>query len=69
MIETMLFKMYPVSIMKENASRLNYRQSEAAVILELLERHDGNRTAVANERQISTTTLWRKIKKYNIEAK
>jgi DNA-binding NtrC family response regulator len=69
MIETMLFKMYPVSIMKENASRLNYRQSEAAVILELLERHDGNRTAVANELQISTTTLWRKIKKYNIEAK
>ncbi len=35
-------------------------------IVALLDKHSGNRMAVAKELGISTTTLWRKIKKYNI---
>ncbi|MFR8331579.1 MAG: helix-turn-helix domain-containing protein [Oscillospiraceae bacterium] len=40
------------------------RQSrEGQRILEALERNDGNRAVTAQELGISTTTLWRKIKK------
>jgi len=46
-----------------------YESPEAAAILELLEKHNGNRTKVAEELNISKTTLWRKVKKYNIENK
>ncbi|ETA81562.1 sigma 54-interacting transcriptional regulator [Youngiibacter fragilis] len=35
-------------------------------IIALLDKHSGNRMAVAKELGISTTTLWRKIRKYNI---
>ncbi|OOM80844.1 sigma 54-interacting transcriptional regulator [Clostridium sp. BL-8] len=44
-----------------------YGNYEAAKILELLEKYNGKRQKVAEELNISTTTLWRKIKKYNIE--
>jgi PAS domain S-box-containing protein len=44
-----------------------YESPEAAKILELLERHNGNRGKVAEELNISKTTLWRKLKKYKIE--
>lgn len=44
------------------------RQSrEAQRILEALERNDGNRALTAQELGMSTTTLWRKIKKLGIE--
>ena len=44
------------------------RQSrEGQRILEALERNDGNRAVTAQELGISTTTLWRKIKKLGIE--
>lgn len=46
-----------------------YESPEAAKILELLDKHDGNRGKVAEELNISKTTLWRKIKKYKIENK
>lgn len=44
-----------------------YRNQEASRILELLNKYNGNRGKVAGELNISKTTLWRKIKKYNIE--
>ena len=37
------------------------------VDIELLEKYHGNRNAVAAELGISTTTLWRRMKKYGIE--
>lgn len=43
-----------------------YQNPESALILKALEKHRGNRALVAEELGISTTTLWRKIKKYNI---
>lgn len=46
-----------------------YQSPEAANILKLLEKHNGNRGKVAEELNMSKTTLWRKIKKYEIENK
>jgi transcriptional regulator with PAS, ATPase and Fis domain len=46
-----------------------YESPEAAAILELLDKYNGNRSKVAEELNISKTTLWRKVKKYNIENK
>lgn len=45
-----------------------YKSPEAARILELLNTYKGNRSKVAEELNISKTTLWRKIKKYDIES-
>ncbi|MFR4882106.1 MULTISPECIES: helix-turn-helix domain-containing protein [Lachnospiraceae] len=36
---------------------------------EILERCQGNRNLAAKELGISTTTLWRRMKKYGVEAK
>jgi transcriptional regulator with PAS, ATPase and Fis domain len=44
-----------------------FKSPEAARILELLNIHKGNRGKVAEELNMSKTTLWRKIKKYDIE--
>lgn len=45
-----------------------YKSPEAEKLGELLELYHGNRKAVAEELGISTTTLWRRMKKYGIEA-
>ncbi len=37
------------------------------VLVKTLKKYDGNRTLTAKEMKISTTTLWRKMKKYGIE--
>lgn len=44
-----------------------YKHPKAKEIAELLEKHHGNRSAVAKELGISTTTLWRHIKKYEVK--
>ncbi len=46
-----------------------FQNPESSLILQSLERHRGNRRLVAAELGISTTTLWRKIKKYQISYK
>jgi transcriptional regulator of acetoin/glycerol metabolism len=44
-----------------------YKSPEAAEVSAVLEKHRGNRTLAAKELGISTTTLWRRMKKYGIE--
>ncbi len=44
-----------------------YRSPESERLEKLLEKYHGNRNAVAAELGISTTTLWRRMKKYGIE--
>lgn len=46
-----------------------YKAPEAVELNALLEKHNGNRALVADALGISTTTLWRRMKKYGIEAK
>ncbi len=43
-----------------------YDTPEAVRIRELLKKHSGNRAATAKELGISTTTLWRYMKKYSV---
>ena len=69
-VSQMLNEAYPVVRRKKpNQPIIVYKDPEAAYIAELLEKHDGNRSLVANEMNISTTTLWRKIKKHKISGK
>ena len=44
------------------------KDAEANVIIDALKRHGGNRSKTAEELGIDKSTLWRKIKKYNIKA-
>lgn len=46
-----------------------YQPPEAAELNEVLEKYKGNRGLAAKELGISTTTLWRKMRKYGIEAR
>ncbi|MCD8018632.1 MAG: PrpR N-terminal domain-containing protein [Clostridiales bacterium] len=46
-----------------------YRTPEADEINNLMAKYHGSRQMVAKEMGISTTTLWRRMKKYGIEAK
>jgi PAS domain S-box-containing protein len=41
--------------------------AEAATIREVLSRHGGNRSRAAEELGVSRNTLWRKIRRYNLE--
>jgi PAS domain S-box-containing protein len=43
-------------------------QSEKQLIAELLARHHGNRTRVASELGMHRTTLWRKLKQYQLDS-
>jgi transcriptional regulator with PAS, ATPase and Fis domain len=52
---------------KDHGSGLSER-SEEAIIREALIRNLGNRDRTAQELGLHRTTLWRKIKKYNLEA-
>lgn len=44
-----------------------FKDKKAMELAQLLKKHSGNRQKVADELGISKTTLWRYIKKYNIE--
>ena len=44
-----------------------FKNAEANVIIDVLKRHGGNRSKTAEELGIDKSTLWRKIKKYNIK--
>lgn len=69
-IDHLYCQMYPIiRSAKTPAVSVVYKNPEAAVISELLEKYKGSRTNVAKELGVSTTTLWRKIKKYDIAHK
>lgn len=62
-----LDELYPELISDESQTTLViYKHPEARKIQELLNKHNGSRKVVANELNISTTTLWRHMKKYNV---
>lgn len=63
----LLEKLYPEikSINKEKYI-IVYKYPEVSNIVKLLKRYNGNRKIVAKKMGISTTTLWRKMKKYGI---
>lgn len=66
-LEHTYHQMYPkVCGEKAEAGQPADRNPEAERIAGLLEKHNGNRGEVAAEMGISTTTLWRRIKKYDI---
>ena len=63
----LLDTLYPVKeTNSEDGTTVIYQHPEAARLTELLEKHQGNRSAVAKELGISTTTLWRRMKKYGV---
>lgn len=63
----LLDTLYPVKErISEDGTTVIYQHPEPARLTELLEKHQGNRSAVAKELGISTTTLWRRMKKYGV---
>lgn len=67
-VRQLLAQVYPEITFSREDSRITvYRHPENLRISQLLKEHGGNRTAVAKALGISTTTLWRRIKKYGVE--
>ena len=67
MVTNLLAELYPeVEISNGEKRIIVYRYPEAADIEKLLKECHGNHKAAAKELNISTTTLWRKMKKYGI---
>lgn len=66
--ETIELEHLPERILKDtqsNGKRIS-PDSEEGVILETLRRHNGNKSRAAEELRMDRSTLWRKIKKFNI---
>lgn len=55
------------SVEPDSGQIIRYRETAAEELVEVLKRHRGNRQATAEELGISTTTLWRRMKKYGID--
>ena len=63
----LLDTLYPVKErISEDGTTVIYQHPEAARLTELLEKHQGNRSAVAKELGIRPTTGWRRMKKYGV---
>lgn len=60
-----LQKLSPVIDLRSNEI-ITYRSREADQLISLLQEYQGNRQKVADALGISTTTLWRRMKKYGI---
>ena len=56
----------PPSIDESPSFEQNIEFSEKAIILEMLQKHSWNKGKTASALNINRTTLWRKMKKYNI---
>lgn len=70
MVQNLLQELYPFIREQNGAGQaVLLKNPEAVRIANLLDRHNGNRAMVAEEMQISTTTLWRKMKRYGIGSK
>ena len=67
-IQKLFEQLYPdVAVVQGEEKLVIYRSPERERLEKLLEKYHGNRNAVAEELGISTTTLWRLMKKYGIE--
>ncbi len=66
-IKEELLKTYP--ILENTDKNIEFEDLEAIEIKMLLDENNGNRTKVAEKLGISTTTLWRRLKKFNIKNK
>ena len=65
----MVYAMYPeTEIIGGSEKIVVYDSPEGRKIREMLVRYNGSREKVAAALGISTTTLWRHMKKYGIEA-
>jgi len=60
-----------VNAVKDNKNHVLYgkhpEESEKAIIIEAIDRNKGNKSRAAEELGINRTTLWRKIKRFNIQ--
>ncbi|MDO4459846.1 MAG: PrpR N-terminal domain-containing protein [Clostridia bacterium] len=66
-IQKLYDELFPkISVMNEKEHLISYSSPEEEEILMLLQKYHGNRKLIAEELGISSTTLWRKMKKYNI---
>lgn len=69
-IRLLLNNMYPEIYVKDEQKQLVvYREPEAEKIMDMLEECKGNKALTAQKLGMSTTTLWRKMKKYGISGK
>lgn len=69
-INYLLNTLYPVIHQKSSKEKIIvYKNPEALLITETLEKHNGNRALASQELGISKTTLWRHMKKYGISNK
>lgn len=69
-VHFLLEELYPYAeTTMEDGKTIVYQYPEAVELQELLEKYRGNRSAVAREMGISTTTLWRRMKKYGVISK
>ena len=69
-LQKLFEELYPEMKETKGESRMViYRSPESIELSEILERCHGNRNLAAKELGISTTTLWRRMKKYGVEAK
>ena len=69
-INASLQESYPnTSRHSTDESTFIYQDPQAAELMEVLAKYHGNRSLAAQELSISTTTLWRKMKKYNLHPK
>lgn len=67
-LETVFYHVAPIHRRDERlVDQATYQDPKAAHISELLKIHLGSRNAVAKEMGISTTTLWRYMKKFGIQ--
>lgn len=67
-LETVFYHVAPIHRSDERlVDQATYQDPKAAHISELLKIHLGSRNAVAKEMGISTTTLWRYMKKFGIQ--
>ena len=69
-LQKLFEELYPeMKEIKGESRTVIYRSPESIELSEILERCHGNRNLAAKELGISTTTLWRRMKKYGVEAK
>lgn len=52
---------------KYDVKATNLQEAEIQIIISTLNKYNGNRALTANELQMHSTTLWRKMKRYNID--